>query len=296
MSTTPRLRSMIVDETDALVERWLEAQRAAGIARPELIDEDQRREESARVLGLLAEAFAGDPPEFPNDPAWHELGDYLTALTASRAVDGFTPEQTMRLMLSLGRALLDGLRERRTGTPDELWLELDAAVRLVDTLVLFSAEAFRRSREAIIERQQEDMLELSTPVVELWDGILGLPLIGTLDSRRTRQVMETLLERIAETKSAVAIIDISGVPTVDTLTAQHLTRTADAVRLMGAECIVSGIRPQIARTIVELGVSLDNLPTRSTLAGALALAFRHTARSVVPSRGNDGAANADRAR
>ena len=289
MSTSPRVRSIIVDEGPALAGRWLETQRAAGVARPELIDEAQRREESTRVLTLLGEALAGDPPDFPDDPAWRELGHYLEALTASRAVEGFTSEETIRTLLALGRTLRDRLREHHGAkhhgaTPDELWVDLDSAVRLVDALVLFSTEAFLRSREDVIERQREDMLELSTPVVELWDGILGLPLIGTLDSRRTRQVMETLLERIAETKSSVAIIDISGVPTVDTLTAQHLTRTADAVRLMGAECIVSGIRPQIARTIVELGVSLDNLPTRATLAGALALAFRSTARTVVPAR------------
>ena len=155
---------------------------------------------------------------------------------------------------------------------------------LLDSLALFSTEALQRSREAIIERQQQDVLELSTPVVELWDGILGLPLIGTLDSRRTRQVMETLLQRIADTESSVAIIDISGVPTVDTLTAQYLTRTAAAVRLMGADCIVSGIRPQIARTIAEFGIALDDLPTRTTLAGALALAFERTGRAVAPRR------------
>ncbi len=282
MSIGTRVRALFTDDADEILERWLDAQRVSGVARPDLIDDAQRRIESGQVLRFLANALESDPSPFPDDPAWDELREHLERLSESRAVDGFSPTETARLVLTLKDVLFERVRDLAGGVADDTWKDLVETNALLDAVALFSTEVLQRSREAIIERQQEDMLELSTPVVELWDGILGLPLIGTLDSRRTRQVMETLLERIAETEARVAIIDISGVPTVDTLTAQHLTRTASAVRLMGADCIVSGIRPQIARTIVELGVTLDDLPTRATLAGALALAFERTGLTVVP--------------
>jgi len=146
---------------------------------------------------------------------------------------------------------------------------------------LFTTEMYQRAREEVIARQQQDMLELSTPVVKLWDGVLALPMIGTLDSARTQVVMETLLQRIVETGSAVAILDITGVPTVDTLVAQHLLKTIAAARLMGADCIISGVRPQIAQTIVHLGVDLGNVITKATLADAFALALQRTGQTVV---------------
>jgi rsbT co-antagonist protein RsbR len=145
---------------------------------------------------------------------------------------------------------------------------------VLDGLGLYTVKAFQLSREAIIQRQQEEMLELSTPVVKLWEGILALPMIGTLDSARTQVVMESLLNKIVETGSQVAILDITGVPTVDTLVAQHLLKTVTALRLMGAECIISGVRPQIAQTIVHLGVDLQGVTTKATLADALALALK----------------------
>jgi len=265
-----------------VLDDWLEAQRQAGVARPDLIDEAQRREQSSQVLTLLGKVLAEGSPVFPDDPAWDELRMHLDRLSESRAVDGFSPTETARLMLTLKDVLFKRLRDAVPNVTADAWSDIDEVTGLLDTLALYSSEVLQRSREAIIERQQQDMLELSTPVVQLWNGIVGLPLIGTLDSRRARLVMETLLDSIAETRASVAIIDISGVPAVDALTAQYLTRTAAAVRLMGAECIVSGIRPQIARTIVDTGVSLDGLPTRATLAGALALAFERTGRTVEP--------------
>jgi rsbT co-antagonist protein RsbR len=159
---------------------------------------------------------------------------------------------------------------------DELW----SATTLIDKFALYTTEASLAAREQVIARQQEDMLELSTPVVKLWEGILALPMIGTLDSARTQVVMESLLQRIVETGADVAIIDITGVPTVDTLVAQHLIKTVTAARLMGAECIISGVRPPIAATIVHLGVDLSGIATKATLADAFRLALRLTGRMV----------------
>jgi len=158
------------------------------------------------------------------------------------------------------------------GLADDIW----QTTMLLDALGLYSTEVYQKRREGIIARQQQELLELSTPVVQLWDDVLALPLIGTLDSARTQMVMENLLQRIVETGSAIAIIDITGVPLVDTLVAQHLLKTVAAARLMGAECIISGIRPQIAQTIVHLGVSLGDVTTKATLADAFAVALQRT--------------------
>jgi rsbT co-antagonist protein RsbR len=183
--------------------------------------------------------------------------------------------------LSLKKPLFTYLRREYSGDGQALADEIWSSTELLDNLGLYTVEVFQKTREEIINRQQEEMLELSTPVVKLWDGILGLPMIGTLDSARTQIVMESLLQKIVETGSALAIIDITGVPTVDTLTAQHLLKTVTAARLMGAECIISGIRPQIAQTIVHLGVDLGDVTTKASLADALALALEKTGRSVV---------------
>ena len=154
------------------------------------------------------------------------------------------------------------------------------ATLLLDKLALFTTEVYQKGREALISRQQHEMLELSTPVVQLWDNVLALPLIGTLDSARTQVVMENLLHKIVDTGAAIAIIDITGVPTVDTLVAQHLLKTVAAARLMGADCIISGIRPQIAQTIVHLGVELASVVTKATLADAFAIALQKTGATI----------------
>jgi len=175
------------------------------------------------------------------------------------------------------------LRTELAKNPEDLADEMWTATMILDRLGLFTTEAYQTAREDVINRQQQEMLELSTPVIELWHGVLALPLIGTLDSERTQRVMEALLERIVETGSEAAIIDITGVPTVDTLTAQHLLKTAAATRLLGAECYISGIRPQIAQTIVQLGIDLAGVQTKATLAGALAAALARSGRTVAPS-------------
>jgi rsbT co-antagonist protein RsbR len=211
---------------------------------------------------------------------------FLADMSAHRARQGFTPVETATFVFSLKQPLYARLREEYASQPQEL-ADMSWTVNLMlDSLGLYTTEVFQRSREAIIARQQEELLELSTPVVQLWDGILALPLIGTLDSARTQVVMESLLEKIVETGAAISIIDITGVPTVDTLVAQHLLKTVAAARLMGADCIISGIRPQIAQTIVHLGVDLTNVITKSTLADAFIIALQKSGSSI-PTRAVD---------
>ena len=179
-------------------------------------------------------------------------------------------------MFSLKEPLFTRMRKELRDDPEELFEDLWRATTLLDKLGLYTTEIYQQSREEVISRQQRELLELSTPVVELWDDIVALPLVGTLDSNRTQIVMETLLQRIVETGAAIAIIDITGVATVDTLVAQHLLKTVAAARLMGADCIISGIRPQIAQTIVHLGVNLGEVTTKATLADAFQIALKRT--------------------
>jgi rsbT co-antagonist protein RsbR len=207
--------------------------------------------------------------------AWTDVREQLSTVSRSRALQGFTPSETAMFIFAMKQPVFSAIRAEVTDT-DELADVSWVATEILDALGLFTAEVYQRGRDEIIRRQQEDMLELSTPVVSLWDGILALPVIGTLDSARTQVVMETLLQRIVQTEADVAIIDITGVPTVDTLTAQHLLKTVTAARLMGAECIISGIRPQIAQTIVHLGVDLGEVPTKATLADAFRAALQRT--------------------
>jgi rsbT co-antagonist protein RsbR len=199
-------------------------------------------------------------------------------------VQGFSPSETALFVFSLKQPLFTQLR-KSVSDVDTLAEEIWTATLILDSLGLYTMEVFQKSREGVIMRQQQELLELSTPVVTLWQGILALPLIGTLDSARTQVVMESLLQRIVETGSLIAILDITGVPTVDTLVAQHLLKTIAAARLMGADCIISGIRPQIAQTIVHLGVDLNTVTTKATLADAFAIALRRTGRSVTAARG-----------
>ena len=211
---------------------------------------------------------------------WDDVRVLLTDLSRDRALAGFSPTETATFVFSLKQPLFVALREALADDTKRLSDELWAVSLMLDKLGLFSIEAYQKGREEVIDRQHQELLDLSTPVVELWQGILALPLIGTLDSERTQIVMESLLEAIVEKEATVAILDITGVPTVDTLVAQHLMKTVAAARLMGAECIISGIRPQIAQTIVHLGVNLEGVITKATLASALQTALRKTGQSV----------------
>ena len=241
-------------------------------------------EEQARTVArLLAQAMAQDATGEIDGPAWAKMRDMLTSLSAARARQGSTPSDTATFILSFKEPLFARLREEYRSDGEGLGRESWTATRLLDKLGLFTTEVYQRTREDMIERQRRDLLELSTPVVALWEGVLAVPLIGTLDSDRTQVVMESLLQRIVDSGASIAIIDITGVPTVDTLVAQHLLKTVAAARLMGAECIISGIRPQIAQTIVHLGVDLGSVATKATLADALILALGRIGATVTRS-------------
>lgn len=204
----------------------------------------------------------------------------LSSISRSRSLKGFTPSETATFVFSLKQPLFNRLRLELAHDSENLLEEIWSVTTLIDKLGLWTTEIYQKTREEVIMRQQEELIELSTPVVKLWDGILALPIIGTLDSARTQVMMESLLQKIVETGSEFAIIDITGVPTVDTLTAQHLLKTVTAARLMGADCILSGIRPQIAQTIVYLGVDLADVITKASLSDAFALALKRTGATI----------------
>jgi rsbT co-antagonist protein RsbR len=248
--------------------------------RRDLISEADLREQSRQFLRSLADGLQRDPGGDPmTSTAWGEVRDQVAEIARTRAQQGFAPSETAGFVFSLKETLFTRLRQE---VPDARVLAeaVLSTSQLLDRLGLRTVEEFQRGREEVIRRQQQDLLELSTPVVKLWDNVLALPLIGTLDSARTQIVMESLLEEIVRSGSTIAIIDITGVPTVDTLVAQHLLKTVAAARLMGAECIISGIRPQIAQTIVHLGVDLGDVTTKATLADAFAIALKRTGMTV----------------
>jgi rsbT co-antagonist protein RsbR len=238
-----------------------------------VISEGEMKTQAGEFLNLLRRALKRSPDDV-DGADWNAVREMLGNVSRSRGVQGFTPSETARFVFSLKRPIMSRLSAAHGKDVVGLAADTQRLTDMLDQLGLYTTEVHQSGREEVIRRQQQDMLELSTPVVKLWDGILALPMIGTLDSSRTQVVMESLLERIVETGAQVAIIDITGVPTVDTLTAQHLLKTVTAARLMGAECIISGIRPQIAQTIVYLGIELTGVTTKATLADAFAVALQ----------------------
>jgi rsbT co-antagonist protein RsbR len=257
-----------------LLSEWIrELQASIGEAASRIKD-SELREQCQRFLRLLQEASQGGNLSDVNKSEYQRVREFLDEVSRSRSLQGFSPSQTAMFVFSLKQPVFAQLRKDLGNDPAALADETWRASVLLDKLGLYTTEVYQQSRESVIARHQQEMLELSTPVVKLWEGILALPLIGTLDSARTQVVMENLLQRIVQTGADVAIIDITGVPTVDTLVAQHLIKTVTAARLMGADCIVSGIRPQIAQTIVHLGVDLGTITTKATLADALLLAMK----------------------
>jgi rsbT co-antagonist protein RsbR len=265
------------NERDVL-QQWLSYQISATTMRLDLIKESDLREESRRFLQLFTAVMQQNGDD-ENAGSWKSVKDMLGEISRSRVAQGFSPSETATFVFSLKQPMFDMLR-REIRDVEELCREIWATTALLDKLGLYTTEAYLQSRESIISRQQQEMMELSTPVVQLWDNVLALPLIGTLDSERTQVVMENLLEKVVETGASIAIIDITGVPTVDTLVAQHLLKTVAAARLMGADCIISGIRPQIAQTIVHLGINLADIITKATLADAFAIALQRTGAKV----------------
>lgn len=282
------LNESLRKDEQGLLDQWTALQAKASSRRMSAAEEKQLQTQSREFLAALREAAQQDADDI-SKPEWNGVRDFLSQLSSSRARTGSTPVETAMFILSLKEPLFSRMR-RDSNDPQELADEIWKATVLLDRLGLLTTEAFQKTREEVIARQQQELLELSTPVVRLWDNVLALPLIGTLDSARTQVVMQNLLEAIVQTRSDIAVIDITGVPTVDTLVAQHLLKTVAAARLMGADCIISGIRPQIAQTIIHLGVNLEDVTTKATLADAFAVALKRTGYAVTRVKNSNGTA------
>ena len=263
---------MITDDSKAILADWLSELRTLGA--DQRISMAEIENQATEFMQLVTTSVKDNLD--PATPQWQPVREFLEGLSRSRAGRGMSTQETATFVFSLKRPLLTRLQAMASKDPAVIAAETWAITELVDKLGMHTVGTFQKAREEVIARQQEEMLELSTPVVKLWEGVLALPMIGTLDSARTQVVMESLLQRIVDTGSEIAIIDITGVPTVDTLVAQHLLKTVTAIRLMGADCIISGIRPQIAQTIVHLGVELQGVTTKATLADALAVALKRS--------------------
>jgi rsbT co-antagonist protein RsbR len=282
-----KLPEIISKHQEAIRADWLK-QMSGATRRSDLISNEEVDSQSRELMTAIASGAKSGDVTNVDGPAWASARETLTAISASRAKQGFTTGETATFVLSLKQPLFSVIRKELAASPDAMFEEIWKATLLLDKLALITADAFQATREKFIARQQEELMELSTPVVKLWDGILALPIIGTLDSARTQVVMESLLQAVVQTNSRVAIIDITGVPTVDTLVAQHLLKTITAARLMGADCIISGVRPQIAQTIVHLGIDLAGVITKAKLADAFALALQRTNQAVVKLGGENG--------
>ena len=265
------LSLIIARNEKEIVSEWIR-EMAGATRRADLIKEGEVQAQCSEFLQLTKDALSTGGSDFQASE-WDKVREMLGNISRSRALQGFSPSETASFVFSAKRPLFSQLRRTYKSDADALASETWSATELLDSMGLYTTEVYQKSREELIKRQQEELLELSTPVVKLWDGILALPIIGTLDSARTQVVMESLLQAIVQTNSRVAIIDITGVPTVDTVVAQHLLKTVTAARLMGAECIISGIRPQIAQTIVHLGINLLDVATKATLAAAFKTAL-----------------------
>jgi rsbT co-antagonist protein RsbR len=275
-----RLPAILAESTKPILADWLATQNASRDARLPAAELESQCES---IVAKLAQACRDGNLTDIDTAAFAPLRDILADLSRTRALQGFSPTETATFILSLKQPVFARLRAALAADPERLAAETLTISELVDALGLFMMETFQRAREEVIMRQQTEISELSTPVVKLWQGILALPLIGTLDSARTQVVMENLLDSIVRYEADIAIIDITGVPTVDTLVAQHLLKTVAAARLMGADCIISGIRPQIAQTMVHLGVEL-NVISKANLSDAFALALRRLGKTVVNQR------------
>lgn len=275
-----RISQLIQDHEADIGAEWVEQLEALTV-RSSVVSKDQLRKHCQQFLAAFAQATRGGALQNVEHRSWDEVRDILSEISSTRARAGSTPSETATFVFSLKQPLFARLNEGFAGDPAGLATASWTIGTLLDKLGLYTIEVFQRARDQVIVRQQQELLELSTPVVKLWEGILALPLIGTLDSARTQVVMENILQKIVDTGAAIAIIDITGVPTVDTLVAQHLMKTIAAARLMGADCIISGIRPQIAQTIVHLGVNLEDVVTKATLADAFLVALERTGTSVV---------------
>jgi rsbT co-antagonist protein RsbR len=278
MTTTsyfPLIAELLQEQRGAVQSEW-EAQLEVHTLGSRKVRKDEQRRQCEDFLTAFAKAMRADAPANIEDRLWNDVRIVLDDISSSRAKAGSTASETATFVFSVKQPIFAAVSARLADQQEALAGASWAVGTVLDSLGLYTVEVFQRSRDQIVARQQQELLELSTPVINLWKGVLALPLIGTLDSMRAQVVMENILQKIVDTGAAIAIIDITGVPTVDTLVAQHLMKTIAAARLMGADCIISGIRPQIAQTIVHLGVDLENVTTKATLADAFLVALERT--------------------
>src|SRR3954470_23924496 len=284
------LADIIAQNEDQIRAEWVRDM-AKSLQRSDLMSKAELEEQSRGLLHAVAEGVRTSGPADLSAKGWNAARELLQDTSTSGARQGFSPAEVATFVLSLKLPLFAAIRREQGKNQDKLFDTIWLATEMLDRLALLTTETFMTTREELIARQQMELLELSTPVVKLWDGILALPIIGTLDSSRTQVVMEELLQTVVATNSKFAIIDITGVPTVDTLVAQHLLKTITAARLMGAECIISGVRPQIAQTIVHLGINLEDVITKAKLSDAFALALQRSGRAVVRTQSAANSAN-----
>ena len=280
MSGKVSISAILQKHRGRIQAEWAEQLATAPSSKSGQVAREQLRRQADDFLKVFNEAVDSARVTDINGAEWAEVRHFLEELSRQRVLAGFNPDETAAFIFSLKRPLFEALKQESLADPQRFAGDAWGVTLLLDQLGLHTVKSSQRAREEVINRQQQELLELSTPVVKLWDGILALPMIGTLDSARTQIVMESLLQKIVDTESQIAILDITGVPTVDTLVAQHLLKTVTALRLMGAECIISGVRPQIAQTIVHLGVDLQGVITKASLADALALALKRIGVSV----------------
>ena len=277
-----RAAEMLSTRRDEILNLWIKDRLESDDFRDELISKKELRQQSRQLIELLSQGIEESGGEGFEHPAFDELRRFLNEISHQRAVKGYTPMENATYVSALRNTVRPMLVEDFEGDPATLAAELGYLASVIDKMALVMVENYIRSREEIIHQQREDMMELSTPVIKVWDKILTLPIIGTLDSRRAQLMMEALLQRIVETGSTVAILDITGVRTMDTLVANHLIKTVTAARLMGARCILTGVSPAIAQTMVQLGIDLTQITTRAQMSDGVKLALEMVGKTIVP--------------
>lgn len=279
-----RVVDLLANQRDELLNLWIKDRLESNDFRDELISKKDLRQQSRQLLEMIERSIRDSGGAEFEDAAYDELRAFLNNISHMRAVKGYTPLENATYILSLRNAVLPLLATELASNPSELVREMTFFTRLLDRMGLVMVENYMRSREEIIHQQRADMMELSTPVIKVWDKILTLPIIGTLDSRRAQMMMEGLLQKIVETGSMIAILDITGVRTMDTLVANHLIKTVSAARLMGARCILTGVSPAIAQTMIQLGIDISQITTRAQMSDGIRLALELTGRVVVPAK------------